>query len=103
LLDAYVAAVTVPTIFYVGRKLLGINKAREAVRSCLQAFRIVPVYRQTLEDALQLAGPDFEDNVQIVCAGASSLDVIITRDASGFAASPVTIVSPREMLRRLNA
>ncbi len=103
MLDGYVTAVTVTTIFYVGRKLLGVDKARQAVRACLQAFRIAPVYREMLDEALLMPGTDFEDNVQIACAHAAALEAIITRDTDGFKASTVPAVSPHEMLQRISS
>ena len=102
-LDGHVAAVTLTTIFYVARKLKGAEKARDAVALVLRAFNVATVDRQTLAAALQMSGEDFEDNVQITCAQAASLEHIITRDPAGFAASPIPVVTPREMLAGLSA
>lgn len=100
-LDAHVSAVSITTIFYVARKLKGLEKAREAVVVTLRAFQVISVHRETLEAARQMPGPDFEDNVQIACARAASVEHIVTRDADGFAASPIAAIAPREILRLL--
>jgi hypothetical protein len=54
-----------------------------------------------LEQALALKGHDFEDNVQMVCATANGLDGIVTRDASGFKAAIVPVLSVADVLGRL--
>jgi predicted nucleic acid-binding protein len=100
-IDGFVSAVTITTIFYVARKLLGAQQALEAVATCMEAFQIAPIDRHALELALQLTGDDFEDNVQIACARTAQLDHVITRDRTGFAASDVAVLTPREVLQRL--
>src|SRR5207237_1315836 len=65
------------TIFYVGRKVVGTTAARAAVRTFLAAFDVLPVNHQTLLDADALPGHDFEDNILIAAAAAASLDAIV--------------------------
>ena len=57
-------ASTLTDIFYISRKLQGIDIARDAVRICLDAFAICIVDRQALEQAIDLPSDDFEDNLQ---------------------------------------
>src|SRR5205807_8154892 len=51
------------TIFYIGRRIVGTAAARTAVRKYLAAFAILPIDKQTLLDADALPGSDFEDNI----------------------------------------
>src|SRR5712664_3290660 len=51
------------TIFYVGRQVVGASSARAAIRKYRVAFEILPIDKQTLIDADSLAGNDFEDNI----------------------------------------
>jgi predicted nucleic acid-binding protein len=88
-------------IFYVGRRTLGADKARLGVRAYLAAFDIVAIDEDTLKDADALPGADFEDNIQIAAAMRGGLDAVVTRDPSGFAASPVVVLTPDELLQRL--
>src|SRR5688500_5250943 len=94
-------SLSMTTVFYVARRLVGTNQARAAVRTCLNAFEILPVDIQTLWDADGLPGTDFEDNVQIAAAVQSKVDAIVTRDVSGFTASPTTVLLPADLLKRL--
>jgi predicted nucleic acid-binding protein len=95
------AALSLGTIFYVGRKVVGTAAARAAVRKYLVAFDILPIDRQTLLDADAMPGADFEDDILIAAAVAASLDAIVTRNVNDFAHSPLPVWEPAELLRRL--
>jgi predicted nucleic acid-binding protein len=94
-------SLSLATIFYVGRKVVGTAAARSVVRQYLSAFVILPVDKQALLDADAFAGVDFEDNILIAAAVTASLDAIITRDATDFAHSPIPAWDPTELLGRL--
>lgn len=102
-LAGWISPVTLTTIYYIGRKQLGSPKARQAVSLCLKAFHICPVHRQTIDMALGFNGKDFEDDMQCACACIAALNAIVSRDVSGFVSSPVPAMTPRELLRRLEA
>jgi predicted nucleic acid-binding protein len=89
------------TIFYVGRKIVGATIARASVQKYLAAFEILPISKQTLLDADVLLGNDFEDNIQIAAAVAGSVDMIVTRNVADFSHSPIPVLEPRELLQRL--
>jgi len=89
------------TIFYVGRRVVGTAAARGAVRKYLAAFAILPIDKQTLLDADALPGNDFEDNILSAAAATASLDAIITRNVADFSHSPLPVCDPAELLKRL--
>jgi len=89
------------TIFYVGRQVVGTVAARAAVRTYLVAFDILPIEKQTLLDADAMPGVDFEDNILIAAAATASLDAIVTRNKSDFSHSPIPVWEPAELLKRL--
>lgn len=97
----YIMACAVADIFYIARRLVAPETARMAVRICLDAFEVCPVDRQTLERAETLSGSDFEDNLQIACADIAGLEVIVTRDKSGFQSASIPILTPAELLTQL--
>jgi hypothetical protein len=81
-------------IYYSARKTAGRDAARQAVEICLSAFAVCPVNKKVLEQALQLVGTDFEDNVQIAAAVRSDIDAIVNRDPNDFAHSPLVVITP---------
>jgi predicted nucleic acid-binding protein len=101
LLVGHLAAHGLPNLFYIARTVVGIEKAREAVRHCVRTFEIVPIGSPEIALADALAGNDFEDNLALACARIARLDAIVTRDASGFAGSPVPVLTPAELLAQI--
>ena len=98
---AYLMASALTDIFYIARRLVGLEAARAAVQTCLEAFEFCPVDRHTLERAHLLSGTDFEDNLQMVCAEIAQLDAIVTRDPGDFKNSTITALTPANVLARL--
>jgi predicted nucleic acid-binding protein len=94
LLVGHLAAHGLSNLFYIARRVVGIEKAREAVRHCVRTFEIVPIG----SPEIARAGNDFEDNLALACARIARLDAIVTRDASGFAGSPIPVLTPAELL-----
>jgi hypothetical protein len=88
-------------IYYISRRLVGREKARAIVRSCLDRLTVLPVDRALLEDAFGLAAPDFEDALQIALAQRGSLDAIVTRNVADYAASEIPVFSPADFAHRL--
>lgn len=90
-------------IFYIARKQKGQTVALNAIRLCLDTFAICVVDRKALEEAADLLGQDFEDNLQIACATLAGLDAIVTRDKGGFRDSLIPALTPSELLTQLQA
>lgn len=99
-LDLAVSTLSVSNLFYIGRRIVGTDRARESVRQCLADFVVLPVDRRTLAKADEMPGVDFEDNIQMSVAALAVADVIVTRDPQGFATSAVAVCSPHEFLQK---
>lgn len=90
-------------IFYIARKQKGQAVALDTIRLCLDAFAICAVDRRALEEAIDLLGNDFEDNLQIACATLAGIDAIVTRDKDGFHDSLIPALMPSELLTQLRS
>lgn len=101
-LAAYMMASAITDVFYIARRLVGLEKAHRAVETCLEAFEFCPVDRNALEQAKALPGNDFEDNLQIISAIMAGLDAIITRNPDHFKFAPVTVLTPAQALERIS-
>lgn len=101
-LAAYMMASALTDVFYIARRLVGLEKAHQAVQTCLEAFEFCPVDRTALEQAMALPGNDFEDNLQIASASIADLDAIITRNPDHFKSASVTVLTPAEALARIS-
>lgn len=102
-LSSYMTASSVTDIDYISRRLVGSERARQLIRRCLDDLRIIGVTADLIEAAYARGGTDFEDDLQIVCAGAVQLDKIVTRDAAGFANSPIPVLTPTELIALLSS
>ena len=88
-------------VFSVARRKIGIPGANDAVDRCLAAFEVLAVDKALLQQARTLPGSDFEDNVQIVCAQAAGLDLIVTRNTPDFAHARMPAIEPPAIVRYL--
>jgi hypothetical protein len=68
----------------------------------LSTLDIAPVDQATLLAAQAFAGLDFEDDLQIACAVQAGVDAIVTRDPRGFAASPIPVFTPVDLVVSLS-
>lgn len=100
-LECLIAATTVTNLFYIARKLVGRESALTLVGRCLTSFEICPIDSQLLAQALNLPGPDFEDNVQTMAAVRAGSDCIVTRDAKGFPSATLRVVPPSQLVAEL--
>jgi len=100
---AYITATAVTDVFYVARRHAGLDQAWHAIRACLDQLYLIAVGGTELQAAANLGGCDFEDGLQIACAAAAKIDVIVTRDPDGFVGSAVEAIEPANLLSRLAA
>ncbi|KZL49479.1 MULTISPECIES: type II toxin-antitoxin system VapC family toxin [Cyanophyceae] len=85
----FIAATTITNIYYIIRKAAGVKVAEDAISQILSDLHICAVDKNVLEQAKSLNFKDFEDAVQYACAMISMVDVIVTRDVSGFVSSEI--------------
>jgi predicted nucleic acid-binding protein len=100
-IEAYVSAITPVNVFYIARKLKGLETARQLVESLLVACRVCAPGRDALLSALALPMKDFEDAVQVVSAQEEALDALVTRDPDDFKGVTFPIFSPDGLLEQL--
>ena len=101
-INAYITATAITNIFYVVRRSAGLERAMASVRICLDTFEIIAVDGRAPEDAADLTGSDFEDNVQIARATSAQLDMIVTRNVPDFRSAPMPALTPTELRARLS-
>ncbi len=99
---AYVTATTLTDIFYISRRYGGLEKAWQLIRAVLNQLSVISVGPRELQLATRLTGNDFEDNLQVACAISKQLDLIVTRNLTGFSGANIPILTPQQMLLRLS-
>lgn len=96
--QGYVSAHAVTNTFYILRRQVGSEAARELISRLLQRIQVASVTKEVIQAALQSSITDFEDAVTSEAANTAGVEVIVTRNTSDFIASSVPAVLPEEFL-----
>lgn len=95
-----ISANSITDIYYLARKGVGDQAAREAIFDLLSMFDVAPVDGDVCSMALNEPMSDYEDAVLAVCAAREGADYIATRDKDFLeAASPVQVRTPASLVR----
>ena len=97
-IQGWLAAHSVTTLFYLIAKDKSPEQARVTLTSLIQFLKIVPVDQHTIEQALNLPYRDFEDAVQMMAALQVHADYILTRNVRDYQPAPMEVVQPVELL-----
>ena len=101
LIEGYVAAHTLTTLFYLLAKDQSPETARVSLTELLQFLAVAAVDQDTIEQALTLPYKDFEDAVQMTSAVQVGAKYLVTRDVRDYKAGPLAVVQPAELLALL--
>jgi predicted nucleic acid-binding protein len=102
-LHGVVSALSLSHLFYLGRRHVGDAQALLHIQQCVQSLEVAAVSRSTIERSIQLAGPDFEDSIQLAAAEESKVDAIVTRNVADFAKSAIPVFVPADLLSHLGS
>ncbi|MBW4451221.1 MAG: PIN domain-containing protein [Nostoc indistinguendum CM1-VF10] len=100
--QGYVSGHAVTNIFYILRRQVGNEVARELLAKLLQHLQVASVTDEVIRQALNSPIKDFEDAVTSAAALTAGLEIIVTRNTPDFVASLVPAMLPDEFLTRLS-
>lgn len=98
LINGYICADSVTTIFYLIEKTKTGAFARQKIKLLLELFEVAPINRAVLEDALGLGFSDYEDAVVYQSAIGINADGIVTRNVNDYKKSGIAVYSPSELI-----
>jgi len=101
--EGYVSAITPVNVFYIARKIKGVDAARQMVDGLLSACQVCPIDLPILQSALTLPMRDYEDAVQHASASAIQIDAIVTRNLKDYTGATLPVFSPEDFLKQLSA
>lgn len=102
-IEGFISAHSITTLMYLLSKDKSPDFARVILTSLLQFLKVVKVDQSTIEQALNLPAPDFEDAVQMTAALQSRLDYLVTRNQRHFPHPAVPVLQPAELLKIIPA
>ena len=98
-IEGFISAHSVTTLMYLLTKDKSSELAKVVLTSLLQFLKVVKVDQSTIEQALNLPSPDYEDAVQMTAALQSRLDYLVTRNQRHFPHPAVPVLLPAELLK----
>jgi predicted nucleic acid-binding protein len=98
LVDGWVVAHSLTTLFYLLAKYQSPEQARVALMDLLTFLSVAAVDQAVIEQALNLPYPDFEDAVQMMAAVRSGAQYLVTRNVRDYRLGPLPAVQPAELL-----
>jgi len=101
-MTGYVSASAITDIFYFLQKHLKNSAvAISLLKKLIRQLEILSVDRQTIETAIESGSLDFEDAVQAAAAKNAGIDIVVTRDKTGFLDSGLRVYSPEEFVEAM--
>ena len=93
-----VSASAITDIFYIVRKYIGSEKAKECIRNLLDLIKISDTRGADIEKALSSDVSDFEDAVVSAIAERQKAKYILTRNTKDFEKSKILSITPHDYL-----
>ena len=101
IVEGWVAAHSLTTLFYLLARYQSAEQARVALTDLLTLLSVAAVDHAVIEQALNLPYPDFEDAVQMMAASRSGMNYLITRNVRDYGLGPLPVLQPAELLALL--
>jgi predicted nucleic acid-binding protein len=100
--EGCITASSFTDLHYILRRHLKNNeKTRQALLGLIAVVNVLDVTGTDCEKAFELPMSDYEDALLAYCGKRHKADIIVTRNPEHFNGSPVKIISPEELLKRL--
>jgi predicted nucleic acid-binding protein len=101
-IELVTTSVVFANVFYILRKLLGIEKAKELLRKLRIIISVVSVDEKVVDLALNSKFSDFEDGLQYFTARENDIRIILTRNTKDYKEKDLLVQTPEEYLKAIN-
>ena len=100
-INGYLVSKQITDIAYVLRKYVDRDKIKSFSLFLCKAFIILPFTKQDIEQATQINGKDFEDDILIYIAKNNNIDYIAANNIRDFKTGSVKVLKPDDLLKNL--
>jgi len=97
-IQGFLCPTTLTTLYYLLGKHLDKKRCNQTMENLLTLFEITNLTKPVLVESVRSVGSDFEDSVIYTSAKYTDVDVIVTRDATGFKNATIKVMPPQEFL-----
>lgn len=98
-IDLVTTSVVFANVFYLLRKIVGIDKAKELLRKLRIMVHVISVDEKTVDVALNSKFSDFEDGLQYFTARENNIGTLLTRNIKDYKEKDLIIQTPEEYLK----
>ena len=98
-IELVTTSIVFANVFFILRKILGIEKAKELLRKLRIMVGVIPAGEKIVDLALNSQFNDFEDGLQYFTARENGIKVLVTRNIKDYKENDVIIQTPQEYLR----
>lgn len=99
IIELVTTPVVIANVFYMLRKVLGIEKAKELLRKLRILLSVVSVDEKVVDLALNSKFSDFEDGLQYFTARENAIRIILTRNCKDYKEKDVLVQTPEDYLK----
>ena len=100
-IELVTTSVVYANVFYILRKTLGIEKAKEYLRKLRIMLGIVPVDEKIVDLALNSRFSDFEDGLQYFTARENGIETLLTRNKKDYKEKDIMVQTPEEYIKSI--
>ena len=93
--------VVIANVFYILRKILGPQKAKELLRKLRILIQIVPMNEKIVDLALNSKFSDFEDELQYFTARENNIKIIVTRNIKDYKERDLVVQTAEQYLKSI--
>ena len=97
-ISGFASTLSLPTLYYLLRRVKGQQAARKALGVLRDIFTLVPLDVQIANQAIDADIADFEDAIQFFSALRAGAAVLVTRNPKDFPVGDIAIQTPSEFL-----
>jgi predicted nucleic acid-binding protein len=98
-IELVTTSVVYANVFYILRKVLGIDKAKEYLRKLRIMVGIINVDEKIVDLALNSKFSDFEDGLQYFTARENGITILLTRNIRDYKENDIIIQTPEEFIK----
>jgi predicted nucleic acid-binding protein len=98
-IELVTTSVVFANVFYILRKILGIERAKELLRKLRIMVGVIPVDEKIVDLALNSRFSDFEDGLQYFTARENDIKTLLTRNIKDYKETDLIIQTPQEYLK----
>jgi predicted nucleic acid-binding protein len=101
-IELMTTSVVFANVFYILRKILGIEKAKELLRKLRIMVGVIPVGEKVVDLSLNSKFSDFEDGLQYFTARENDIRILLTRNLKDYRERDLIIQTPEEYLKSVS-